>query len=86
MLTNPQKLFNKIQQTEEAFSEGGGPATKANTGSSHPAVPHDWEHPGRPTARIFIHCQTGGSSQCNKSNRRKKIRKKETKNLYSQTS
>ena len=26
MLTNPQKLFNKIQQIEEAFSEGGGPA------------------------------------------------------------
>ena len=28
---------------------------------------------------IFIHCQTGGSSQCNKSNRRQKDQKERSK-------
>ena len=79
MLTNPQKLFNKIQQIEEALSEWEGSPTKANKGSSHLLFPHDWEHVQRSTAMIFIHCQTGGSSQCNKSNRRQKDQKERSK-------
>ena len=79
MLTNRQKLFNKIQQIEEALSEWEGSPTNANKGSSHLLFPHDREHVQRSTVMMFIHCQTGGSSQCNRSNRRQKDQKGRSK-------